>query len=114
MVEGMDNDDDNAIPPQPPTIKFGLGKLVATPGARDALTRNGQHISELLAMHMGGDWGDVSAEDARLNDAAVAHEEDPELRTRVLSAYVLNDGTRLWVITEADRSSSCALLPEEY
>lgn len=104
----IDND------PTPPTIKFAIGKLVATPGAREALKRNGQYFSELLAMHMAGQWGDVPAEDARLNDAGVSNEDDPDLRTRVLSAYVLKDGTRVWFITEADRSSTCALLPEEY
>ena len=58
--------------------------------------------------HRAGDWGEVDAADAAANDRAVSEGE------RVLSAYTLKDGTRLWVITEADRSSTCILLPDEY
>jgi hypothetical protein len=91
-----------------------LGRVVATPGALAALERSGQTANEFLARHVRGDWGDLCAEDKRLNDEAVAHEEDPDLRTRVLSAYSTARGDRLWVITEADRSTSVLLLPEEY
>jgi hypothetical protein len=49
-----------------------------------------------------------------LNDEAVAHEGNPDLRTRVLSAYRTNRSDRIWIITEADRSSTCLLLPSEY
>jgi hypothetical protein len=108
-----DMDDDSNLPPPPP-IKFGIGRLVATPGAIAALKRSGQHVSEFLASHMAGDWGEVCEEDRKLNDAAIAHEDDPALRTRVLSAYTTAKGERIWLITEADRSSSCLLLPEEY
>jgi hypothetical protein len=58
--------------------------------------------------HARGDWGDVDAHDKRANDAAVKQ------GTRIVSAYVLDDGTRVWIITEADRSSTTILLPEEY
>ena len=61
-----------------------------------------------LARHAGGDWGDVCPEDARANDQALRE------GMRLLSAYTLQDGTRVWIITEADRSSTCILLPEEY
>lgn len=91
-----------------------LGRVVATPGALDALARSGQSPEEFLARHVRGDWGDVCPGDWRLNDEAVAHEDNPDLRTRVLSAYRTKLNERLWVITEADRSSSCLLLPSEY
>ena len=94
--------------------KFALGQLVATPGALAALESAGQSPSEFIARHQGGDWGEVCAEDAALNDEAVAHEGDLDQQGRVLSAYSTKLGGRIWVITEADRSSTCTLLPEEY
>jgi hypothetical protein len=87
---------------------FPLGSLVATPAALKALESAGQSPAEFLAHHAAGDWGDVDKSDWKLNDAAVGNGE------RILSAYRTNDGTRLWIITEADRSSTCILLPEEY
>jgi hypothetical protein len=90
------------------TPKFALGSLVATPAALEALATSGQSPAEFLSRHAAGDWGDVSAGDARLNDAAVRDGE------RVLSAYRTAGGVKLWVITEADRSSTCILLPSEY
>jgi hypothetical protein len=91
------------------TALFPLGRLVATPGALAALAENGQHPGDLLARHQAGDYGCVCDKDKALNDAAVRAGE------RVFSAYLLNDGvTRLWVVTEADRSSTCILTPEEY
>jgi hypothetical protein len=58
--------------------------------------------------HVGGDWGEVCPEDASANDEARMTGE------RLLSSYRLRSGTRIWIITEADRSSTCILLPEEY
>jgi hypothetical protein len=55
-----------------------------------------------------GDWGDLHAADRAENEHSLKH------GFRLLSAYTLRDGTRIWVITEADRSSTCILLPEEY
>ena len=62
----------------------------------------------LLARHAGGDWGELCPEDRRANDRAVRLDE------RILSAYRLADGRKLWAITEWDRSSTTLLLPEEY
>jgi hypothetical protein len=90
------------------TPKFALGSLVATPGALEALGRAGQSPADFLARHAAGDWGDVDATDGNLNDAAVRDGE------RILSAYRTKAGERIWIITEADRSSTCILLPEEY
>lgn len=88
--------------------KFELGQVVATPGALEALQRNGQMALTFVSRHIQGDWGDLSDEDSYMNDMALVHD------ARILSAYGLNDGTRIWIITEADRSSTCLLLPEEY
>jgi hypothetical protein len=90
------------------TMKFALGSLVATPGALKVIADSRQSPAEFLARHAAGDWGDVSKGDARLNDAAVRDGE------RILSAYKTKAGERIWIITEADRSSTCILLPEEY
>jgi hypothetical protein len=94
----------------PATMKtlFALGRLVATPGALAALEENDQGCTEYLDRHVGGDWGSLCEEDKQANDEAVADD------LRILSAYRLNDGTKIWVITECDRSATTVLLPEEY
>jgi hypothetical protein len=89
-------------------IRFPLGQLVATPGALDALAAAGQTPLEFLARHVTGDWGDVCPEDRRLNDQALRQ------GARLLSAYTTARGARIWIITEADRSVTTLLLPEEY
>jgi hypothetical protein len=88
--------------------RFALGKLVATPGALDALTTAGESPSTFLSRHLSEDWGDVDQDDWKANDQAILNE------TRILSAYTLSTGVKIWLITEADRSSTCILLPEEY
>ncbi len=87
---------------------FALGQLVATPGALQALEENGQGCSEYLERHMTGDWGDLCEEDKQANVEAI------ESGMRILSAYRLEDGTKIWIITEADRSATTLLLPCEY
>ena len=87
---------------------FTLGHTVATPGALDALERNHQNPLEFISRHQRGDWGELDDSDKLENDRAV------KFGDRILSAYHLKDETKLWVITEADRSSSCVLLPDEY
>jgi hypothetical protein len=88
--------------------KFELGNVVATPGALEALRDAGQSPHTLLRRHVRGDWGEVDEHDRQANDAALIDGE------RLLSAYKTFKGVRLWVITEANRSSTCLLLPEEY
>jgi len=88
--------------------KFPLGQVVATPAALEALSRTGQRADEFLNRHVVGDWGVLCDEDRQLNDEALIDD------SRVLSSYVLMDGTKLWIITEADRSSTCVLLPSDY
>ena len=85
-----------------------LGQVVATPGALRAFALAEEDHLPYLIRHARGDWGVVSPEDARANDEA------REVGERLLSAYRLQGDTKVWIITEADRSSTCILLPEEY
>lgn len=88
--------------------RFALGQVVATPGALDALKESGQAPQEFLHRHIVGDWGDLDPHDLRANEDAVRNGD------RILSAYSIKNGTRLWVITEYDRSVTTLLLPSEY
>lgn len=87
---------------------FRLGWFRATPGAIKCLQEAGQNPADLLYRHVSGDWGDLCEEDKRENEFSVNR------RLRILSAYVLTTGVKVWVITEADRSMTTILLPEEY
>jgi len=87
-------------------IRVPLGELRATPGVKAEVP-----ISELLSAlerHGRCDWGDLSAHDKRANDEGVANGD------RLLSSYKSTAGVKFWIITEADRSSTTALLPDEY
>ena len=87
---------------------FLPGQVVATPGALAALGENATDCAEYLGRHLRGDWGDLCEDDKRANVEALKE------GLRLLSAYRLGDGTRIWIITEADRSVTAVLLPEEY
>ena len=87
---------------------FNLGQLVATPGALAAIEESGDSLVTYLNRHVTGDWGELDAHDQKENDLGISH------NLRILSAYTLSSGVKIWVITEADRSSTTALLPEEY
>ncbi len=87
---------------------FELGQIVATPGALAALKKAGQQPGEFLTRHINRDWGDLDEEDRKENEYSLEH------GFRLLSAHKTNAGDRLWIITEADRSVTTLLLPEEY
>lgn len=87
---------------------FPLGQVVATPAALDALNIDGLLGLELLRRHVSGDWGDLCDEDREENVLSVKE------GYRILSAYTLPTGVTVWIITEADRSATTILLPEEY
>lgn len=88
--------------------RFALGQVVATPGALAALNAAGQTPWGLLERHQTGDWGEVSVADKQENDLSV------EQGFRILSAYTLSTGVKVWLLTEADRSYTTLMLPEEY
>ncbi len=87
---------------------FSLGQVVMTPGAAAAFEASGDDPLAFLIKHGSLDPGDLDAHDIRENQLSV------EQGLRILSAYRLSDGARIWIITEADRSSTCILLPDEY
>jgi hypothetical protein len=84
-----------------------LGRVVATPGAIRLLLEAGEHPFDYLARHATGDWGDLDEQDREENELSLVH------GWRVVSFYSVGDKC-IWVITEADRSVTTILLPEEY
>lgn len=94
--------------------KFCLGRLVATPAALEALERNYVSGFTYIRRHAAGDWGELGEEDSQINDQAVIG------GGRILSAYLLPDETKIWVITDATvdeegtREVTTILLPEDY
>ena len=90
---------------------FPLGKIVSTPNALDTLARHGRTPAEFIVRHAAGDWSEMCAEDAAENRLSVAR------GFHIFSSYAYDAGQperKVWVITEADRSSTCVLLPEDY
>jgi hypothetical protein len=87
---------------------FPLGQIVATPGALAALERAKQPPACFLARHAIGDWGELDQSDVAENEYSMAH------GFRLLSRYRTDAAEKLWIITEADRSATTLLLPEEY
>ena len=88
--------------------RFSLGETVATPGALGVLAEAGQDPSSFLSRHVGGDWGEVCEGDRQINEEAVNNGD------RLMSAYTLRTGVKIWIITESDRSVTTVLLPDEY
>lgn len=87
-------------------MRFRLGKLVATPAVLAAVPSS--VIDLCLARHLSGDWGDMSDTDKQTNEQALKD------GNRLFSAYQVRADTRIWIITEADRSATTVLFPEEY
>lgn len=88
---------------------FALGQVVATPAALEALRLHAIDPMELLTRHVTGDWGELHAEDAAQNEIGVL------CGNRILSAYAMGETSLpLWILTEADRSVTTLLLPEDY
>lgn len=87
-------------------VKFPLGQVVATPNALDRLTQ--ADITSGLRRHVVGDWGEMDAEDRQANETALIE------NTRLFSVYRSGSGLKFWIITEADRSATTVLLPEDY
>lgn len=86
--------------------RFKLGRIVATPNALGELTQG--DILVAIQRHQSGDWGELGRHDREANDRAL------QKGTRLLSAYNAANGVRFWIITEADRSVTTILLPEDY
>ncbi|MBI2806121.1 MAG: hypothetical protein HYX68_14160 [Planctomycetes bacterium] len=88
--------------------RFSLGRVVATPGALEAMAASGQNAAEFIDRHAHGDWGEVDAEDRQANEDALVHGD------RLLSVYKTAKDHRLWILTEHDRSVTTICLASEY
>ncbi len=86
--------------------RLGLGRVTATPGVLEQVPK--AEIFAALSRHQRGDWGDLTRQDKRANDEAF------QKGGRILSAYRSREDVPFWIITEADRSYTTVLLPEEY
>ena len=89
-----------------PVVVFRLGRIVSTPNALQSLTQD--DILTGIQRHQAGDWGSLTDDNRAANDRALAQ------GGRILSAYQATNGTKYWLITEADRSRTTILLPEDY
>ena len=92
---------------------FELGQVVATPNALEAVQNAGHTPREFLSRQVAGDWGMLSAGDKQANDDSLVD------GSRLLSAYLLKTGQKIWIITEAvgddgKRASTCLMFPDEY
>jgi len=88
--------------------RFDPGRVVATPGVLEAFKASGDDPLTYLVRHVAGDWGDLDACDQEENELSLQH------GWRLLSAYTLTTGVKIWIITEVDRSLTTFLLPSEY
>jgi len=89
--------------------RFSPGQVVMTTGVDELVRQSRLNPTPYLRRHLHGDWGDLSGDDRRLNDAALASGED-----RLFSSYQVTPNLKLWIITEWDRSVTTLLLPSEY
>lgn len=89
-----------------PVALFKLGRLVTTPNAQDTLPQ--EEVFRAIQRHQAGDWGEMEPEDRVANDRAMVD------GSRIFSRYVTTAGITFWIITEADRSFTTVLLPEDY
>lgn len=87
---------------------FDTGRVLVTCRVAGIMEDSADEIMACMDRHIQADWGDLSHEDRQANDHALGD------GGRLLSAYNLSSGVKIWIITEADRSSTTILLPEEY
>ena len=88
--------------------KFSIGQTVMTNGAIAAFQKNDEQPMTYLRRHILGDWGECCDDDAKENEWSLENGE------RLMSVYSMGDETKIWVITERDRSVTTLLLPSEY
>ena len=88
------------------TQKFALGRTVITPSALKTI--HPEDVDKAMSRHAAGDWGDCSPEDAEENELSLSQQ------WRLFSVYHDRTGQKFWIITEADRSATTVLLPEDY
>lgn len=92
-------------------MKFQQGQLVVTRAVYDMMCSNEEfekHVHLSIERHLAGDWGDVCDDDRVANELALQSGD------RLFSAYKREGMSKLWVITEVDRSATTVLFPDEY
>ena len=88
--------------------KFRLGEVLVTTPLHEHCEKNNFSLLPYLIRHSQCDWGDLCQEDKESNNYALENGE------RLLSAYKLRDGEKIWIITEWDRSVTTILFPSDY
>ena len=88
--------------------RFPLGRVLATPRALAVLEAHGVLPANLLGRHVRGDWGELCEEDVEANREAL------QQGSRIFSSDLIGEGVKAWVITEADRSATTLLMPDDY
>jgi len=88
--------------------KFAFGHVVHTPAAVSLLAKHAVNMAALLKRHGNGDWGDLGDDDKKENDFAVSSGD------QILSSYEVAAGSKVWIVTEGDRSVTTVLLPSDY
>ena len=96
----------NTLYPHPLSNSFKLGQTVITPNALETVLP--ADVFHAIQRHASGDWGELCAADKAENELSLRE------GFRILSAYRDANGTKFWIITEADRSVTTVLLPEDY
>ena len=99
---------ENAASTTPSSVRFQLGRLFMTQGATEALEEAGQQPQEFINRHARLEQGELCDGDHKENLFSVGKP------LRIFSAFMTSRGVKLWVITEADRSATTILLPDEY
>jgi len=92
-------------------MKFSLGQVVVTAGVNDRMSDDAEFakcVKQSMNRHAAGDWGSLCPDDVKENEYALNHQ------LRLLSAYEQEGLPKIWIITEADRSVTTVLFPDEY
>jgi hypothetical protein len=87
---------------------FPFGHVVTSPGALAALQDAGQSALEFLERHGAGDWGEVGDDQREHNDRGL------QRGLRLHSIYRTRRDAEVWCITEAGRTVTLLVLPDEY
>jgi len=92
-------------------MTFQPGPVVISAGLKAALDQTGEVLDSYFIRYLHGDWGLISEEDRKINDEALLEDHGGG---SLMGVYQLKDRTEFWIVTEADRSVTTALLPSEY
>jgi len=91
-----------------PKPLFPFGRICITPGVQDLIENDNLDPLPYMLRHLSGDWGELDSSDKKLNNDALKY------GARIFSSYQLDEFCKIWIITEADRSSTTILFRSEY